>query len=194
MAGKGIPTEYKGYCFRSRLEATWAAFFDGLGWKWQYEPIGCNGYIPDFILQFPFAPLAVEVKPALEFGQLWNHTERIERSGLEYDAVIVGAGQMREEWNDPSPILGLLSQKDFYGAEGEFDIGWCWGTGRIFTCVGCGETSIYHQDRSWNCCVCGHYDPRAYSHMFHRGGHYLKNLWAESHQKTQWRGARRVGA
>lgn len=50
-----IQTEYKGYKFRSRLEARWAVFFDTLGVKWEYEPEGYdlgNGiyYLPDFLL------------------------------------------------------------------------------------------------------------------------------------------------
>ena len=52
---KAIQTEYKGYKFRSRLEARWAVFFDTLGVKWEYEPEGYdlgNGvyYLPDFLL------------------------------------------------------------------------------------------------------------------------------------------------
>lgn len=52
---KAIQTEYKGYRFRSRLEARWAVFFDALGVKWEYEPEGYdlgNGvyYLPDFLL------------------------------------------------------------------------------------------------------------------------------------------------
>jgi hypothetical protein len=35
-----IPTRYKGYHFRSRLEARWAVFFDALGLRWQYEVEG----------------------------------------------------------------------------------------------------------------------------------------------------------
>ena len=35
---KPIPTVYKGYRFRSRLEARWAVFFDACGAKWEYEP------------------------------------------------------------------------------------------------------------------------------------------------------------
>ena len=31
-------TKYKGYRFRSRLEARWAVFFDALGLEWLYEP------------------------------------------------------------------------------------------------------------------------------------------------------------
>lgn len=59
-----IPTRYAGTEFRSRLEATWAAFFDLLGWTWEYEPIDLPGWIPDFILTGPAGRVLVEVKPA----------------------------------------------------------------------------------------------------------------------------------
>ena len=35
---KAIPTEYNGYHFRSRLEATWACFFNHMNTPYQYEP------------------------------------------------------------------------------------------------------------------------------------------------------------
>lgn len=52
---KAIQTEYKGYLFRSRLEARWAVFFDACRIRWEYEPEGFvldNGqyYLPDFLL------------------------------------------------------------------------------------------------------------------------------------------------
>lgn len=52
---KAIETAYKGYRFRSRLEARWAVFFDACGVRWEYEPEGFalpNGqsYLPDFLL------------------------------------------------------------------------------------------------------------------------------------------------
>ncbi len=51
---KAIETQYKGYRFRSRLEARWAVFFDALGIEWEYEPQGFNMdgvyYLPDFYL------------------------------------------------------------------------------------------------------------------------------------------------
>lgn len=52
---KVIETEYKGYRFRSRLEARWAVFFDACGVKWEYEPEGFDlgdgiYYLPDFLL------------------------------------------------------------------------------------------------------------------------------------------------
>jgi hypothetical protein len=66
---KAIETRYKGYRFRSRLEARWAVFFDSLGIEWQYEPEGfekedSEGFIyrwlPDFYL--PHSETWVEVK------------------------------------------------------------------------------------------------------------------------------------
>ena len=52
---KAIQTEYKGYLFRSRLEARWAVFFDACGVDWEYEPEGYDlgdglYYLPDFLL------------------------------------------------------------------------------------------------------------------------------------------------
>ena len=68
---KAIQTEYKGYLFRSRLEARWAVFFDACGVQWEYEPEGYdlgNGilYLPDFLLHNvagrAYGDLFVEVK------------------------------------------------------------------------------------------------------------------------------------
>lgn len=55
---KAIETTYKGYRFRSRLEARWAVFFDALGLKWAYEPEGFElgggvRYLPDFRVEYP---------------------------------------------------------------------------------------------------------------------------------------------
>lgn len=64
---KAIETKYKGYRFRSRLEARWAVFFDALGVEWEYEKEGfelgeAGRYLPDFWL--PQFSLWVEVKGA----------------------------------------------------------------------------------------------------------------------------------
>ena len=70
---KAIQTQYKGYRFRSRLEARWAVYFDSLGIEWVYEPEGfelSNGkmYLPDFWIpikdhQYDGAGYYVEIKP-----------------------------------------------------------------------------------------------------------------------------------
>lgn len=61
---KAIETHYKGYRFRSRLEARWAVLFSSIGIPWKYEPEGydLNGirYLPDFFLSS--TPLWVEIK------------------------------------------------------------------------------------------------------------------------------------
>ncbi len=46
-------TEYNQVVFRSRLEARWAATFDLLGWRWEYEPFDLDGWVPDFRLNLP---------------------------------------------------------------------------------------------------------------------------------------------
>lgn len=63
---KPIETVYKGYRFRSRLEARWAVFFDALGIEWEYEKEGydlgeAGWYLPDFWL--PRYHLYCEIKP-----------------------------------------------------------------------------------------------------------------------------------
>lgn len=67
---KAIETRYKGYRFRSRLEARWAVFFDALGIRWEYEVEGfeteAGRYLPDFWLPDFWAKgagLWVEIKP-----------------------------------------------------------------------------------------------------------------------------------
>lgn len=59
------PTTYAGVRFRSRLEATWAAFFDLLEWRWEYEPFDLKGWVPDFVIRGTRNAL-VEIKPTLE--------------------------------------------------------------------------------------------------------------------------------
>ncbi len=67
MTIKAIETRYKGYRFRSRLEARWAVFFDALGVPYEYEKQGFDlgevgWYLPDFWL--PREKEWVEIKPA----------------------------------------------------------------------------------------------------------------------------------
>lgn len=64
---KAIETRYKGYRFRSRLEARWAVFFEALGLDWKYEAqgfdVGGRSYLPDFELTDPRGGITyVEVK------------------------------------------------------------------------------------------------------------------------------------
>lgn len=65
---KAIETIYRGYRFRSRLEARWAVFFDGMGIEYEYEPEGfdlgsAGWYLPDFWLPTFNGGIYCEVKP-----------------------------------------------------------------------------------------------------------------------------------
>jgi len=74
---KAHPTLYADVWFRSRLEATWAAFFGLADWAWLYEPIDLEGWTPDFRVEFrcghsncqPTHKLLVSVKPFFSFGE-----------------------------------------------------------------------------------------------------------------------------
>src|SRR4051812_23407737 len=85
--GPGIPTCYRGVQYRSRLEAKWAAFFDLLGWPYQYEPFDLDGWVPDFVL-LGKDPVLVEVKPAVGFPH--EVAKRIGSYGREYRMLILG--------------------------------------------------------------------------------------------------------
>lgn len=73
---KAIGTVYKGYRFRSRLEARWAVYFDAVkslagivpfSWEYEREGFDLNGiwYLPDFYLRFGFKGVIywAEIKP-----------------------------------------------------------------------------------------------------------------------------------
>lgn len=74
---RAIETEYKGYLFRSRLEARWAVVFDALGLSYDYEPEGFEfedgtRYLPDFFVKD--TGWFVEVKPyGLSLTQFEEH-------------------------------------------------------------------------------------------------------------------------
>ena len=60
-----IETNYRGYRFRSQLEARWAVFMDAAAIPWEYEAQGFNlggvYYLPDFWL--PRDQIFLEIKP-----------------------------------------------------------------------------------------------------------------------------------
>ena len=60
------PVKWNGVQMRSKLEATWAAFFDICGWRWEYEPETFGLWAPDFVLHGSDGPIWVEVKPIVE--------------------------------------------------------------------------------------------------------------------------------
>lgn len=111
-----IPTKYEGVQFRSRLEAKWAAFFDLLGWKWEYEPLDLKGYIPDFILLFK-EPLLIEVKPFIDLNDqvIREAEDKIEASGWPWQKV-PPMRQLHQVWRTDQE----QREADYVGAVLEF--------------------------------------------------------------------------
>lgn len=88
---KAIETQYKGYRFRSRLEARWAVFFDSLGLKWEYEKEGFEfdgtRYLPDFWL--PSLKLWVEIKGEVNWiknDNGWTYSSELDKCEKFKDA------------------------------------------------------------------------------------------------------------
>lgn len=174
----GIETTYNGTRFRSRLEARWAAFFDLVGWKWTYEPFDLAGYIPDFVLQF-HEPLLVEVKPELSIAGLEQHAGKLEGSGWEKEALIVGADpRLDGEWRDTGAI-GLLAERWVSESRVEFT----WEEAPWSTCLHCHRPSFFHASGGWKCRVCGEYDG---DHMIGPAPANLAALWGSAHALTRW--------
>ncbi|SAL24929.1 hypothetical protein AWB67_00971 [Caballeronia terrestris] len=98
-----IPTRYAGVNFRSRLEARWAAFFDLAGWQWVYEPLDCNGWLPDFSIaarcdDVPGGVLLVEVKATRE--EAHRAKAKIDRANQAHRVLVLSAGPFRAaEWS-----------------------------------------------------------------------------------------------
>lgn len=85
---KAIETKYKGYRFRSRLEARWAVFFDELMVPWKYEHEGYNldgvYYLPDFCVKTKSGKMQfVEVKS--DKGMTDEEIDKAKRLALKYD-------------------------------------------------------------------------------------------------------------
>mgnify|MGYP000213949738 CR=1 FL=1 len=86
---QAIETSYKGYRFRSRLEARWAVFFDALGITWVYEEQGYNLgaaglYLPDFRLTnvpYKSRPIWVEIKPGQPSHDEFRKGYELEKQG-----------------------------------------------------------------------------------------------------------------
>lgn len=196
----GIPTLYRGTRYRSRLEARWAAFFDNVGWPYDYEPLDLAGYVPDFVLTLPKADVLVEVKPVFRRGDIGEAVfEKISRSGWQKEALILGAAPLPE---GPSramgdAALGWLGQPSWDRDEGgnywravgsalpEDHVGpwsFTWCEAPLSKCAECRRVSFYSDTYSYHCRVHGCYDG---DHLL--GKFYdLEDAWADAANATQW--------
>lgn len=178
----GIETVYRGYRFRSRAEARWAAFFDLLKWRWQYEPLDLCGYIPDFVVEFR-EPILFEVKGGVlstDVGQseaIRMACSKIELSGWARLAIVVGAS--------PDFVNGVGFPR--LGRFASITDGWEYSDTNacLFRCDACGNPSVNSESGSWACLRCGAHDGNRYVELMDRA----ELLWAEASTMTQWRAA-----
>lgn len=163
---KAIETHYKGYRFRSRLEARWAVFFDAAGIEYQYEPegfekethLGRTRYLPDFYL--PKSGTWVEVKATPE--KLNQESEKL-NAFLDYGCPLPGftdSGYL----NTRQPVNGLMFLYDIPWV----DYGWVFhpvvthskGLEVKYAGFNNGNVVWFSYDFIKGVCICGNPDGR----------------------------------
>lgn len=158
---KTIQTEYKGYRFRSRLEARWAVFFDALGVKWEYEfegyPLSTGGgYLPDFWL--PNLKLYAEVKPdGGDFSKPWQFVADIDLVTRDSDGLVDNNREVL--LCEGIPLLSALKviswsgswaddNEDYIRRSSDQEV--CFWYGVLFPCIRCGTCPA--DQESVGCC------------------------------------------
>lgn len=116
---KPIETVYKGYRFRSRLEAKWAVYFDLIGIEYQYEHQGFVldkkiNYLPDFFL--PGIDAYVEIKPKginhKDLDEAKDKIEYIAYWGNKYGLFCIG-----DPMDNDIHIYGYMNSSDGVGLQ-----------------------------------------------------------------------------
>lgn len=147
---KAIETQYKGYRFRSRLEARWAVFFDQMLIKWEYEKEGFDlgdgvFYLPDFWL--PRLGCWFEVK-----GDTCSDddAEKIKRlRALSGKPVIIAIGPIGEhvydtgDWNfnEPIKMFPIPTIKTMFKMQDNAPFEW----GAQVLCPACGYDYVHFE-------------------------------------------------
>lgn len=155
---KPIETVYKGYKFRSRLEARWAVFFDAIGLKWQYEIEGFKlsndeYYLPDFkITTINKQIWWIEIKPLDDPGD-----GKLQQLRLDHHAKYPNDFDTGFEVfsGDPYDLFepGMKALKEWNG--GPFDI-----RQRFMLCPRCAAFNIsranswYNRELAFQCFPC----------------------------------------
>jgi hypothetical protein len=160
-----IPTEYRGITFRSKLEASWAEFFDDYDISWVYETVGYDlplrigkhsddtiRYLPDFYL--PDLESFFEVKGVMEHIDLLKLSSLWWAFSFPYDTkendnkykIFVGGLKVGVE------VVGLcnsLKHESTSNVECAFHA-YC-----LAQCHECYKHYFVHQSWRWDCPHCG---------------------------------------
>jgi hypothetical protein len=190
----GIPTEYAGTTFRSRLEARWARFFDAIGWSWEYEPFDADGYIPDFLI-LGRSSLLIEIKPYGDITALATEARRVKPLvGLGWSGhfAVFGASpflQLDGSWCEQGPGVYVAGGSDWGSPPEKSALGWVTCSYESpYGAAGpkpCDKISVFHQEDAYQAIPCGHHDG---DHHLHGGFPlaYLSALWAAGRDATKW--------
>lgn len=179
---KAIETKFRGYQFRSRLEARWAAFFELIGWKWDYEPVDFNGWIPDFAI-YGHRLVYVEIKPVVEFPN--DVEQKVIASGCKEEVLVLGQTCILPNGNDLKP-------DHQFGWLGE----WCYESHLEEKRVICFDDALFglwddsknqigftHGIMSYQDRITGCYDGGSWLEV---DIDHIKELWATAHNLTRW--------
>lgn len=173
----GIPTLHAGIRFRSRLEARWAAFFDEIGWRWEYEPFDLEGYIPDFLIQGE-RPLLVEIGPCVMQADYEGKATKINRTAEEWshDVLVLGSGPLPNlsiSYDDRSMAAGWLGEQD--------ETGYAWGPAIWAYGLHVDRLAIFHDFMDWS----HRPNPGREAAVMDRAE--VESAWANAVNSTQWR-------
>jgi len=158
-------------------------FFDLIEWRWTYEPVDVDGYIPDFLIHGPNA-FYVEVGPVLTLAEFQAKAEKADRASTELgrDVLVVGISPIADLRLDSGHIAaGLLGEYGTYEGETTLD----WAAAPWAWCRTCQRFAIYHGYQSYDhrpCGEAGHDRENPFA-----GAVQLEDLWAEAGNTVQWR-------
>lgn len=185
----GIPTKYRGRRYRSRLEARWAAFFDLLDWRYEYEPVDLEGWIPDFAI-LGAEVIYVEVKPIYEFDPVIGARigGKTEAEVLLLGATIPSLGMTRNPWlsGNESRYFGWL--KDIlWSPDGEW-----WGDAILGIWGGEAKRNpecrfgFCHADGSWHDRITGLHNDGFFGRVDFDPA-LIQSFWSYAANEVQWR-------
>jgi len=182
---KGIPTEYNGTKFKSRLEANVAYFLDGLKIEWQYEPqsflLKIGHYMPDFYL--PQLRTWIEVKGKID-KKAWQTIQELSKT-TKQPIILFGSREawfIGETWGfqdfsqldpkeRPKEISVDIEKQELY-------VGHCLNCGHWFFC---GQIGVYH----CRCCGFhnGKHDIKGGFIFYNFEGHDVPFFWTKNHDR-----------